>query len=92
MTEQEAHDFIEQLKNGKKFITRFHENEWGIDYKNPDFLKWSSQSEMFTNSQGEMDCKTKSSEDKLTENELVDFLVKNYSYDVMISRLRPIDQ
>mgnify|MGYP001544167772 CR=1 FL=1 len=91
MTIEESHNFIDKLKNGYRFITRFQENEWGINYTNPDFLKWSSENEMFTNSFGEMDCKQKYSENNMTEDELVDFLVKNYSYDVMIKKLKPIN-
>ena len=78
MTEQEAKQIITQLKAGKQFITRFQEDEWGIDYLgNGRFHKWSRQG-MF---------EVKESSENVDEAEIIRVL-SLYSYNTIARRLR----
>ena len=78
MTEKEAKKIIKQLKAGKRFITRFQEDEWGIDYLgNGRFHKWSRQG-MF---------EVKESSENVDEAEILRTL-SLYKYNTIASRLR----
>jgi hypothetical protein len=78
MTKSEARKIIKQLKSGKRFITRFQEDEWGIDYLgNGRFRQWSRQG-MF---------EVKESSDEVDETALITLLCK-YDYETIKIRLR----
>ena len=78
MTEAEAGKIVEQLKTGKRFITRFQEDEWGIDYLgNGRFHHWFRQG-MF---------EVKESSDEADEAATITLLCK-YDYQTISQRLR----
>jgi len=83
MTREEAQRFVGQLKNGKEFATRFQEEEWGLRLLDGDqFQKWSHRVELFTNDKGEMDGRDENSQEILTEEQVIELMMKWYSYDV----------
>ena len=78
MTESEARKIVKQLKSGKRFITRFQEDEWGIDYLgNGRFRKWYRQG-MF---------EVKDSSEEVNEAEIIKTL-SLYNFDMIAKRLR----
>ena len=78
MTEPEAKKIVKQLKTGKRFITRFQEDEWGIDYlENGSFRQWFRQG-MF---------EVKESSEEVDETAIIALLCK-YDYNVIKIRLR----
>lgn len=78
MTEKEAIQIIKQLKAGKRFITRFQEDEWGIDYLgNGRFHKWSRQGMFEVNESSE----------NVDEAEIIRTL-SLYQFDIINKRLR----
>ena len=78
MTETEAKKIVKQLKTGKRFITRFQEDEWGIDYLgNGRFHHWSRQG-MF---------EVKESSEEVDEANIITLLC-NYDYKTITQRLR----
>ena len=78
MTEAEAQKIVQQLKSGKRFITRFQEDEWGIDYLgNGRFRHWSRQG-VFA---------VKESSDEVDEAAIINLLGK-YDYEIIKTRLR----
>ena len=78
MTEAEAKKIVKQLQAGKRFITRFQEDEWGIDYLgNGRFRHWSRQG-MF---------EVKEASDEVDETTIIALLGK-YDYNVIKIRLR----
>lgn len=82
MSEEEARRFVAQLQNGKRFATRFQEDEWGLDFLgNGRYRKWSRR-----NRQDEVIAE----ETVLTEAELLALLMHSYRYDVMAARLQPL--
>lgn len=80
MTETEAKKIVKQLKTGKRFITRFHEDEWGIDYlENGRFRQWSRQG-LF---------EVKESSEEADEAAIITLLC-NYDYEIIQARLHEI--
>ncbi len=78
MTEAEAQKIVKQLKTGKRFITRFQEDEWGIDYLgNGRFRHWSRQGMFAVNE----------SSDEVDEAAIINLLCK-YDYQTINKRLR----
>ena len=78
MTETEAQKIIKQLKANKRFITRFQEEEWGIDYLgNGRFRHWSRQG-MF---------EAKESAEEIDETAIITLLC-TYDYETINKRLR----
>lgn len=76
MTSEEATAFVAQLQAGKRFVTRFQEEEWGLTYAdNGRYHKWSRHLDQ-------------ESQETLTETALLDLLTTHYRYDVMVARLR----
>ncbi|MBX3059697.1 MAG: hypothetical protein KF770_24875 [Anaerolineae bacterium] len=76
MTNEEAAAFVAQLRAGKRFVTRFQEEEWGLNYAGDGrYQKWTRRPD------GE-------SQETLTEAALLDLLTTHYRYDVMVARLQ----
>lgn len=76
MTKQEAVAFAEQLRAGKRFVTRFQEEEWGLTYEGDGrYRKWSRVYDQET-------------EETLTEEALLTLLTTHYKFDTMMARLR----
>lgn len=76
MKDEEAAAFVAQLRAGKRFVTRFQEEEWGLTYAgNGRYHKWSRRLDQ-------------DSQETLTEAVLLDLLTTHYRYyDVMVARL-----
>ena len=78
MTESDAKKIVNELKTGKRFITRFQEDEWGIDYLgNGRFRQWSRQG-LF---------EVKESSEEVDEASIITLLC-NYDYETINQRLR----
>lgn len=76
MTGEEAAAFVAELRAGKRFVTRFQEEEWGLTYVGDGrYHKWSRHLDQ-------------ESQETLTETALLDLLTTHYRYDVMVARLR----
>jgi hypothetical protein len=76
MTNEEAAAFVAQLRAGKRFVTRFQEEEWGVTYVGDGrYYKWTRRPDQ-------------ESEETLTEAALLELLTTHYRYDVMVARLR----
>jgi len=83
MTAGEAAVLVTELKNGKRFVTRFQEEEWGISYEGHGrFQKWAHRLEPFAGGKDEW------SHEELSEAQVVDLFVKNYSFETIKARLR----
>lgn len=75
MTNEEAAAFVAELRAGKRFVTRFQEEEWGLNYAGDGrYQRWTRRPD------GE-------SQETLTEATLLDLLTTHYRYDVMVARL-----
>ncbi len=76
MTSEEAVAFMAQLRAGKRFVTRFQEEEWGLNYAGDGrYHKWSRRPDH-------------ESQEILTETALLHLLTTHYRYDVMAARLQ----
>lgn len=76
MTKNEVEAFMAQLQAGKRFVTRFQEEEWGLAYVGDGrYQKWSRRDDQ-------------ESQEILPEAALVDLLLTHYRYDVMVACLR----
>ncbi len=43
MTSEQAAQIVTELENGKRFVTRFQEQEWGVYFEaDGRFVQWSS--------------------------------------------------
>lgn len=43
MTPEQAEQIVAELENGKRFVTRFQEQEWGVHFQADDcFARWSN--------------------------------------------------
>lgn len=83
MTEAEAMTLVAALKSGKRFATRFQEEEWGIMYEgNGRFQKWSHRVEPFEGGKEEW------SHEQMSEAEVVALFMAYYSFDRMQAGLR----
>lgn len=85
MTNEEVAAFVAQLQAGKRFVTRFQEEEWGLTYLgNGRYHKWSRRYDDDLAGDG----RPQESEETLTEIELMTLLTTHYRYDTMVARLR----
>lgn len=81
MNREEADRFIARLRAGESFSTRFQEQSWGLDaLASGDFRKWSTDAYADPPDH---------SDEVLTEDALRDLMMRTYSYDIMVARLRP---
>ena len=80
MSDDEADRFIAALRSGKRFATRFQEQEWSLDaLADGTFRKWSHRADIDGDEQ---------SEEIVTEAMLKADLVRWYDYETMSVRLR----
>jgi hypothetical protein len=81
MTCIEARAICDALRGGKRFATRFQEEEWGLE-TDPDgrFRKWSRRLAP--------DCTEESNSETLREEELIEFLMTWYGYERIKAGLR----
>ncbi|NJN55220.1 MAG: hypothetical protein HC804_10950 [Anaerolineae bacterium] len=80
MTGEEAAAFVAQLRAGKRFVTRFQEEEWGLTYAGDGrYHKWTHRPDHESE---------ETLEETLTEPALLNLLTAHYRYDVMAANLR----
>ncbi|MDO8435625.1 MAG: hypothetical protein Q7S89_03040 [bacterium] len=81
MNRNEAQKFVDELKNNKEFVTRFHDDEWGLKYIGVDrFKKWSNRLER------------EGYQEILSEDQVISLMMEYYSYEIMKGGLRPEDR
>ncbi len=76
LTAAEAKKILKELKAGKRFATRFQEQEWGLYYSDGDdrYIEWGREADL--SGRG----KDRSFENRLSEDEAIG-LLKQYSYN-----------
>ena len=81
MSREEAQKFVDALKQGRRFSTRFQEEEWNLSYrKNGKFKRWSHREDPYDPS------KSDTSTEIMSEQEVIELMMKRYNYDVMMSK------
>lgn len=80
MKDTEAAILVTKLRAGKKLVTRFQEESWGLRYLGDGcYLKWSRRYEP--------DGREEESQETMSEEGLLSFLITHFRYDVMAARL-----
>ncbi len=86
---RESSDIHRSLKERKEFSTRFQEEEWGLRFLGGDnFQKRDHRAVLFTNDKGETDGRDENGEETLNEQQVIELMMKSYSYPVMIEKLK----
>lgn len=83
MNRTEAEQFVSLLKEGRSFVTRFQEQEWGLEYL-PDtdrFREWGREEDYGAGTARNFD-------ETITEEQLIEKLMKYYSLEIMKHGLR----
>ncbi len=80
MKDTEAAILVTKLRAGKRLVTRFQEESWGVKYVGDGrYLKWSRRYEP--------DGREEESEETMSEEALLAFLKVHFRYEVMAARL-----
>jgi len=88
MTEDEAKMIVDELKAGKRFITRFQEQTWGISYLgNGRFELYASRMVEVRGANGGIDYQDETAYTPLDEKGVIDRF-KLYRYKMIKARLR----
>lgn len=82
MTRSEAKKIMDKIKKGKKYSTRFQEQEWGIYFQeNGSFVEWGRETDLSGNG------KDHSFENILNEQQVIELLL-SYNYKRTLSGLK----